>query len=223
MEYPNDPEANFMIGITLYKEASLNDFIDSFLEITGLENKNKVHMLNRSLNDQYEVFEEMINRFYLAQLNRKNFYEATFNLAMTYQELNNLDSALAYYGKTVQINPSLVKAHLMMAKIYEKMNDKNKALTKYKDVVRVDPGLFEAYPNLGEMYGNMNVVEIVKKELEEEINQNPNNVEANLSLARILYSRGFHGRAANIYRNVLSIHPENKRARRMLAQLEKGI
>jgi len=223
-EDPGDSEANFMLGITVYKQAVLDDFIDAFLEMFSITMPNKVkteQQDNALKNKRMDVYKLMIKHFFNAYQARNNFYEATFNLALTYQEMGKIDSAMVYYDKTLAINPRLAKAHLMLIKLYEAQGEDDKALENYKMVVRTEPSYFVTYPNLGKTYNNLNIVDVVVQELEQEIRDDPHNIEANLSLARIFHIQGYHGKAAHIYRNVLKIAPDNKRAKQMLAQLER--
>jgi Tfp pilus assembly protein PilF len=161
----------------------------------------------------------MTKRFYLAQDSRNNFYEATFNLALTYQERGIVDSALIFYNKTLQIKPNLTKARVVLAKYYEKQEEMDKALKEYKVVVRNDPDYFIGYSNLGPLYDEMDIVAVVVEELETEVRADPHNVDSSLSLASIYHAQGFNGKAATLYRRVLSIYPEHKKAKVMLARI----
>jgi len=219
--YPNDPEVNFMMGITVYQQAALNEYIDEFLELYGLSNQEEIEA-NKLKNDRKKqrIYDEIVSCFYSAQSARKNFYEATFNLALTYQELGQPDSALYYFTKTLQINPGLAMARIVLANFHEKQENYNKALEEYKQVIRIDPRSFIYYPKLGPEYNEIDVLALVKKELEQEVQIDPNNISSSLSLANILYAQGFRGKAAGLYRKVLALQPEERTAKDMLAQME---
>jgi len=219
-EYPSDAEANFMMGVTIYKQALLDEYIDAFLEMYGLLNFEEIES-NKIKHDkeQVRVYNEMTKRFYLAQLSRQNFYEATFNLGLTYQERGILDSALVYYNKTLQIKPELTKARVVLAKFYERQDEIDKALEAYKYVVRNDPDYFVGYSNLGPKYDDMDILSVVIEELEAEVRADPHNVDSSLSLANIYHAQGYNGKAAVIYRRVLSLYPEHKKAKTMLARI----
>jgi tetratricopeptide (TPR) repeat protein len=217
---PTDAESNFMLGVTVYKQALLDEYIDAFLEMYGLLDNEEIAS-NKVKHDkeQVRVYNEMTKRFYLAQDSRNNFYEATFNLALTYQERGIVDSALIFYNKTLQIKPNLTKARVVLAKYYEKQEEMDKALKEYKVVVRNDPDYFIGYSNLGPLYDEMDIVAVVVEELETEVRADPHNVDSSLSLASIYHAQGFNGKAATLYRRVLSIYPEHKKAKVMLARI----
>jgi tetratricopeptide (TPR) repeat protein len=219
---PDNAEANFMYGITIYKQAILDDFITAFLEMFQLDLRSQANTRKEPVDpagDRAKILREMIKRFKKAYLAKNDFYEATFNLAMTYSEIGRMDSAITYYKKTIEINPESAKAHLMLAKTYEKRFQRQRALEKYKDVLKLEPTYFINDPTLGREYHNVNLVQLVVSELESEVKENPENIDANLSLARIYYAQGFYGKAANLSRRVLAINPDNANAKKILAQV----
>ena len=64
-------------------------------------------------------------------------------------------------------------------------------------------------------------IDLYLAELNGRIKENPNDLQANEIVAKIYYSQGYYGKAANVYRKILTINPNNKEARSMLAKLEK--
>ena len=220
----NNPEANFMLGITAYKQAVLGELIEAFLEMFDPKVAEEQRARNKatgSARERSEVYKEMIDAFRRAQNSRANFLEATFNLALTNDEIDNLDSALFYYKKSLTIQPDLIRAHIKMAKVYERMGQKDAALAKYKDVVELDPAYFVTQPTLGPIHNYINILTLVLEELDEKLKSNPNDLNANRSLGKIYQAQGFNGKAANIFRKVLSINPNDREAQKALAKLEQ--
>ncbi len=222
--YPNEPSANFMLGITAYKQAVLGELIEAFLEMFDpnlAEEQRQRSKAGASVRERSEVYREMVKAFSTAQKSSKGFLEATFNLALTYHEMNQLDSARIYYEKSIQIQPDLIRAHIKLAKLYEEKGDREKSLAKYKEVVEIDPAYFVAHPTLGAFHNYINIIDLVLGDLDSVLKDKPNDLAANLSLAKIYYAQGFHGKAANVFRKVLSINPNEPEAKKMLAQLER--
>jgi tetratricopeptide (TPR) repeat protein len=222
--YPNDPEANFMLGITAYKQAVLGELIEAFLEMfdpsVAAEQRER-NKMSGSTRERREVYKEMAASFRRAQNSRQGFLEATFNLALTYDEMEKLDSALAYYSKALQIQPDLIRAHIKKAKVLERMGQKDAALAIYKQVVYIEPGYFVAHPTLGPIHHYINILDVVLDEINTNLKSNPDDTKANLTLAKIYQAQGFNDKAANIYRKILSINPNDREAKKNLAQLEK--
>lgn len=216
-----DPLANFMLGITVYKQAVLSELIEAFLEIFDPATAAKQLAASGTKMEKQELYQKMAKCFYNAQAARTNFLEATFNLALTYHEMGKLDSAKIYYDKTLTIKPDLIRAHIKLAKLYEEQNQPQLALNKYKEVISIEPSYFVSHPTLGPIHHYINIVDMVMGELSDKLKANPQDLKSNVTLAKIYYAQGFYGKAANIYRKVLSINPGNSEARKMLAKLEK--
>ena len=221
---PNNAAANFMLGITAYNQAVLSELIEAFLELFDVnmaEENKKRKKLAGTRRERQEVYREMISSFGRAERSRKGFLEATFNLALTYNDMGILDSAEIYYLKSIRIKSDLVRAHIKLAKVYDDQKQKQKALVEYKKVLSIDPGYFIAHPTLGPEHNYINIIDVTLKEMNKKIENNPNDLEANQMMAKIFYAQGFYGKAANIYRNILKISPNDAEAKSMLAKLEK--
>jgi len=221
---PNNAAANFMLGITAYKQAVLSELIEAFLELfdadLAAESKQR-KKLKGNLKERQDVYREMVTSFDRARKARDNFLEATFNLALTYNDMGILDSAVIYYLKAIQIQPDLVRAHIKLAKVYDEQGQKQKALDEYKNVLSIDPGYFVAHPTLGPEHNYINIIDETLKDLEGKLESNPDDLPANQLIAKIFYAQGFYGKAANIYRKILKISPNDSEAKSMLAKLEK--
>ena len=220
---PFDPAANFMLGITIYKEAVLSDLIEAFLELFDVniaEERKQNKNLTGTGKERQEVYREMVSAFSRARKGREDFIEATFNLALTYHDMGTLDSAQTYYLETIKIDPNLVKAHVKLAKVYDELDEKDKALAEYKKIMSIDPSYFVVHPTLGPEHNYINIVDVTLNELDESLKDNPDDLASNQTMAKIYFAQGFFGKAANIYRKILKIRPNDSEAKEMLAKLE---
>jgi tetratricopeptide (TPR) repeat protein len=221
---PNDPAANFMLGITAYKQAVLSELIEAFLELFDVniaDESKKKKKLAGTRKERQEVHREMVSSFSRARKARKNFLEATFNLALTYHDMGKLDSAQTYYLKTIEIDPNLVKSHIKLAKVYDEQGQKQKGLAEYKKVISIDPSYFIAHPTLGPEHNYINIMDVTLRELDVNLKNNPDDLTSNQMMAKIYFAQGFYGKAANVYRKILKIRPNDSEAKKMLAKLEK--
>jgi tetratricopeptide (TPR) repeat protein len=220
---PYEPAANFMIGITAYKQAVLSELIEAFLELfdVNIAEETKKKKLSGTRRERQQVYKEMVSSFRRAMQGRKNFLEATFNLALTYHDMGNLDSARIYYLETLKIDPNLVKAHIKLAKVYDAQGQNEQGLAEYKKVLSIDPSYFVTHPTLGPEHNYINIMEVTLRELDDKLKNNPNDLTSNQTMAKIYLAQGFNGKAANIYRKILKAHPNDSEAKKMLAKLEK--
>jgi tetratricopeptide (TPR) repeat protein len=221
---PYEPAANFMIGITAYKQAVLSELIEAFLELFDVniaEESKEKKKLAGTRKERQQVYQEMVKSFRKAKQGRKNFLEATFNLALTYHDMGKLDSAKTYYLETLTIDPNLVKAHIKLAKVYDTQGQKEQGLAQYKKVISIDPSYFVAHPTLGPEHSYINIIDVALRELDEKLKNNPDDITSNQTMAKIYFAQGYYGKAANIYRKILKIRPNDSEAKEMLAKLEK--
>jgi len=213
-----------MLGITTYKQAVLSELIEAFLELFDVniaKESKKKKKLTGNRRERQEVYRDMVTSFRRAMKGRKNFIEATFNLALTYHDMSKLDSAQTYYLKTIQIDPNLVKSHIKLAKVYDDLNQKENGLAEYKKVMTIDPSYFVAHPTLGPEHNYINIINVTLSELDTKLKNNPDDLASNQTMAKIYFAQGYFGKAANIYRKILKIRPNDSEAKKMLAKLEK--
>ncbi|MCP4481652.1 MAG: tetratricopeptide repeat protein [bacterium] len=67
----------------------------------------KFYFLNKKFQKAIELFQKIVAQ-------EESNFEATYNLALSYEVLNELDSAKIFYEKTLEVKPShkLAKEHL---------------------------------------------------------------------------------------------------------------
>lgn len=94
-------------------------------------------------------------------------------------------------------------------------------MTEYKKVISIDPSYFVAHPTLGPEHNYINIMDITLRELDVNLKNNPDDLTSNQMMAKIYFAQGFYGKAANVYRKILKIRPNDSEAKKMLAKLEK--
>ncbi len=228
---PSNYLAHFLKGITVYKQAVLQELVNAFLDIlseSGGANKtgkNSVPDKRKPSIDpqqQRQVYLDMAEAFTNSIGRKPNFMEATFNLALTNHEMGNPGEAEKYYLRTIQINPRLIRAHLKLAELFAELNRKPEALEQYRRIFYIDPRFFVLHPTLGQEFQYINVLDKFRAETEQNLQRDPDNPKENLVLARLFQEKGEYGKAANLARKVLSITPNNRTAKEILAAIQKA-
>lgn len=225
---PGDAVANFMLGVTIYKQAVLEDLVEAFLDLLE-EDDSKVGAKEKDFNKNKgmdpvkkgKVYNDMVDAFSKAIKGRSNFMQATFNLALTYMEMGNFNDAEKYFKTTILIKPDLIKAYTKLGEVFEKTNRLQLAIEQYRKVFQIEPALFVNKPTLGPEHQYKNVLDIFLGELETKVKSNPNDAKSNLVLAKVFRAQGFNGKAANILRSILDRNPRNEEAKSLLARIEK--
>ncbi len=227
---PTNYVAYFLRGITVYKLAVLEELVNAFLDIlsetptTHSQSTKPEKFRKETAIDpvaKRQVYLDMAAAFEKAIQLRPNFMEATFNLALTYYEMGENSKAEKYFLRTIQLNPNLIRAHMKLAELYTKLHRKKEAMEQYRRVFYIQPAIFVSHPTLGPEFQYINILNKFRSELESEVNQNPNNPRNNLLLANLFFAQGHYGKAANLARKVLSISPENQKAKKLLQKIKK--
>ncbi|MCM8796881.1 MAG: tetratricopeptide repeat protein [Candidatus Omnitrophica bacterium] len=69
-----------------------------------------------------------------------------------YQQLGDLDTALAFYAKAAQIDPQYAVVHNDLGVLYEAKGDLDRAEKNYLKALAIDPGYLSTYTNLALLY-----------------------------------------------------------------------
>ena len=228
--------AYFNLGNAIYKKNALEEIVEAYLDIlesrySGLPENSKERKMaeelkklkgERSMAEQ-EVYRRMIQAYRNALKYEPGFFEAAFNLALTYENIGQLDSAEYFYKKALESNPRLVRAHMRLGRLYERQKRYHEALEQFKEVVKIEPSYFADTPKLGEPYRYINIIEAVLQEYRAKYQQNPNDPETLLVLARIYASIGRYGQAREFYSQVIKIQPSNREATLALKKLNRQL
>ncbi len=222
----------FNLGNTVYKKGALEEIVDAYLEIletrysSATEQKENSKILNdiKGMRKEFtgrsrEVYDTMISSYKSALKYEPGFFEAAFNLALTYDNIGEPDSAIFYYKKAIDSNPRLVRAYMKLGRLYERRKDYDDALKYFKEVVKIEPSYFAGNPRLGEPYRYINIVETVLNEYLTKYDLNPKDPNTLLVLARIFSSLGRYKQAEEYYQQIVQIDPGNSRARQELQDI----
>jgi len=222
----------FNLGNTFYKKGALQEIVDAYLEILETRySQNSTNQGNISIVEDLkklkskesgqsgEVYRKMIQAYRNALKYDPKFFEASFNLALTYENIGKLDSAEYYYRLTLDKKPTLVRANMRLGRLMEREGRYDEALKYFKEVVKVEPSYFASTPRLGEPYRYINIIDEVLKEYQMKYDENPNDPETLLVLARIFSSLGRFGQAEQYYKLVVQIDPGNREANQELKNL----
>ncbi len=227
---PDNSIAYFLKGLTIYKQAVIEELIEAFLELlNGNQQQTNVTHARKHRNHKLaidpikkkKVYVEMAIAFTEAVRYNPHFKEAIFNLGLTYHEMGKYKLAEKYYMLALKEDPKLMRVYLKLAELYTQMGKKDLALEQYRKVFYLRPSYIVNHPTLGPEFHYMDILSRFKKELEDRLQKNPNDTEANLVLAKVFEAQGNYGKAANLARRVLAFNPNNKEAQKLLKTIDK--
>ncbi len=238
---PTYATAHFNLGNSIYRRGALEDIVGSFwslievqyLPTSGGTNGSNGHdsplkgleeLRERSRqNDGQDVLKRMISSYRTALRYDKRFYEASYNLALTYENVGKPDSAEYFFKEALAQKAGLAQAHMRLGKLYEKQRKYEKALAEFKKVVAIEPEYFIASPKLGEAYRYVNVVEVVLNDHQARIERDPRDTEAILVVGKIFLSLKRYGQAEEYYEQLVALSPDDPSAKKTLLAIKKRL
>lgn len=101
-------------------------------------------------------FEEALKLYYKILANDLKDSTSYYNIALTYESMNELELAVSYYKKSIRINDKNVRSIDNLARIYiENIKDLEIAKIYLNKAIDVAPNDAEAY----NLYGNISLIE----------------------------------------------------------------
>jgi tetratricopeptide (TPR) repeat protein len=217
--------AYFDLANAYYKRGVLQEYIDNYLDIVRTqENQNTKITRSASISPNMQnAYDEIIDALLKAIDADPGFYEAHFNIALTYHKYGKYAEAELHYDKTIELNPNLIKAHMQYGYALEEQNRIDEALARFKAVVRIRPDYFDPKSNLGEKFFYKNPIDEVMKEAEANLAKNPDDLDSHLVLAKIYDAIGNRRKALAEYREVQRLDPSNQLANERIEQIEQKL
>ena len=103
---------------------------------------------------EHNQSEEAKENFLKALAIKPDEFAARFNLAVAYSNLHNLDSAILWYKKTLELKPLDAVTYYKVGTIYGKeLNDLDKAAEYISKAIQSNPNMPVYYEDLGVAYG----------------------------------------------------------------------
>lgn len=140
-------------------------------------------------------------------------FSANNNLGEVLLKKGQLDEAISYFRKTIQLNPTLDVAYLNLGvSLYEK-GILNEAIVCFQKAIQLNPNYPGAYNNLGNIFCAKEQFEEAIKYYQKAIQLNPYYAYAYNNLGFVYYRMGLLDDAAKEFQIALSLNPDYKEAR----------
>lgn len=134
------------------------------------------------------------------------------NIGLLYSKKGEIDKAIVYYLKALELNPNNVKAYQNLGNAYYALNKYEEAMHKYKKVINLSPNYSKGYYNLGNVYSVMKRSEEALHLFEKSIELDPLFAPAHNNLANLLIKTGKLAQAYKEYQKAIAINPGYYRA-----------
>jgi superkiller protein 3 len=234
---PDFATAHFNLGNAVYRRGALAEIVDAFwalLEVqyipegsngpshsplAGLEDLRE----KSRIEDPGKVLGEMIAAYRTALKYDDSFYEASYNLALSYENMERPDSAEYFYKLAISQNPNLSQARMRLGKLYDVQGKYDLAFQEFIKVVEIEPDYFAANPKLGEEYRYVDIVQYVLNENMRILERNPTDKYALEIVGKIYISLGRFGQAEEYYQQLVDLSPNDIIAQQTLREIRRKL
>jgi len=147
------------------------------------------------------------------------FFNANYDLARTYTLLGNMDSAMLYFQRTMEIDSSFTDAAMAIGDILVGQNKLHESEPYYQSLVTISPRNMEGYDKLSYVY-------FIEKDfsrstgiLKQAIAEMPESPQPYINLAKIYHNIKNNDSAAILLKAALKVSPGNEEAKKYLHAL----
>ncbi|TET40905.1 MAG: tetratricopeptide repeat protein [Elusimicrobia bacterium] len=131
-----------------------------------------------------------------------------------------LGNAVRECELSYKIYPLNVDNNYELGNAYARLGEKEKAIWAYLKAIEANPGYDEIYSNLGIIYGQTKRIPEAMEALSKSIEINPLSVPTRSYLAQVHIGRKEWEKAANQYREILELEPENSKVKGNLSYVQ---
>ncbi len=151
----------------------------------------------------------------------QNFFEARYQLALSYILQNKYESAQKELFKVLRLNPSFNDAHISLAKVHLKTEKVDEALEELRLYFQKSSDNPEAYELAAAAHAVKKDYIKAEEILHETIDKYPERITTKIVLLRIYLAGGKVSRAEAIAGNILGSEPENMEALYLYANVKR--
>jgi tetratricopeptide (TPR) repeat protein len=136
------------------------------------------------------------------------------------EAVGRINDAIAETEKALELDPSIVKAHVNLLILYGRIGNAKKAEEHYKAVAALDPAqLPDAYYNYGVLLVKEGNFEEAEKAFRKTLAIAPTNDAAHDNLGYLLERQGKLAEAASEYRKAIEANPSSRQAHFKLGRI----
>jgi tetratricopeptide (TPR) repeat protein len=150
--------------------------------------------------DSFTIFTDTISK-------QPGAAQAYNNLGTAYQDRKDLDSAIYYYGKAIEVNPKYADSYYNRAYASQLKGDIDQAISDYGLAIKFNPGHPRAYLNRGNSYLAKGELDLALADYLKDISINPDKASAHNSLGVVYMNKGELDKSIAEYDKALFIDP----------------
>ena len=180
-------------------KSELNKLDNEFLASQKLDEGNKLQY-QKNYHDAIKCYDEAI------RLN-PNYFDAYYNLGLTYRKLNDLKQAIAEYTKAIKLNLNFTYAYINRGNAYDDLGEHYRAISDYDKAIQIDPNVAGAYYNRGLAYHNLKNFKQAIQDYSKTIELNPSYKEAYNNRGNAYFNLQDYESAIKDYNKAIELNP----------------
>ena len=145
--------------------------------------------------------------FLSAQDNLLHIADEYYKLAETLTQEKQSDKAIAYYKKTIELNPQYIHAYLSLGAILEKNHADNEALQYYQQAAKLTMSSYDIYRRMGHILKKQERFADAVVQYRHALACRPNHTVPIVELANALNIVGHYDEALELYLKAFEINP----------------
>lgn len=135
------------------------------------------------------------------------------NLGNMYARNSEYTHAIEEFKLAILLHPNYAEAYYNMGNAYRQTGKIQDAITSYQKSLELYPQLWQALESLAGIAADQKQYVLAEDYIKKAQSINPLNTDLQTDLGNIMLLKGEKEKAENIYRKVLTINPEDRRAR----------
>ena len=133
------------------------------------------------------------------------------NLGLAYKEAGDLDKALMYFRRTLELEPDMTATRLNLGLIYDMSGKYEEALDEYAKVADKWPTSYEVYNNMGLVYRKLGLYSKAVEAYGKSISLRPDFDAGYYNMGNAYMYLGMHSEAEASYLRAIALNPNDER------------
>jgi tetratricopeptide (TPR) repeat protein len=157
---------------------------------------------------EVERYDDAITAYQKAVEIKPDFYEAWYNMGISYKNKGEDDNAINAYRKAVEIKPDKHEAWNNMGNLYKNKDEHENAIAAYRKAVEIKPDYHEAWYNMGILYEDKGEHENAIAAYRKVVEIKPDKHEAWYNMGISYEGKGKYENATTAYLKAVEIKPD---------------
>ena len=219
--YPNDPEAQYLLGEAYAKESNWTKMNEAFNKSLEIAPKFETQIANAREKAWVTTFnagvvkvnandnDGAIKDFKDCLLINPKRIETYKNLAVTYMRISNYEEAEKIYRQALEVVPNDLEIMQNLVQVLFELKKFDQIVEIEKKIIETDPNNIDAVVNIAMAYDMLGQKDEAQDAYEKALQKNPNDKDLLFNLGRLNFINNDYDKAIELFSKVISISPDD--------------